>query len=715
VGFAEYHPPPGDTLPPSVQSLAAPQYLAGRDAEIRARVVAVTPPDSATLFVRPRAGGFYRGVAMRRAGSYEYAATVPAAVLREGPHEFVITVFRGDAPITFPEGLPSLPWAWNYHGRASWKLDVVAPRSPLRLFDPGADAGRLAFTRIGDAGRRGLFRVAFSEVTGSPVFHLELPVDSSGWGPDDYTASLVIDDRVRARGETLGAAEALDLRLRGLGPRQVLHVTLMEDDGTSWTAAVPVDSAWTDRVVPLSAFTAGRGVLLPQGFPGQWSYWVGPADGRGVAGDRPRPDRLERLQLSLRREQGVTPAPGRYGIEVESVVLRFGARPALGSSGACCEATIRARVPDGTGTVYLAGSLPDLGPWRPDGRAMAGEGRERSVRITAPPGTAFEYKFTLGSWDREALGPTGTVPPNQRLVFASDTQVIHEIADFKKDPREYIADWRGSGVRGRLVYWTDVASAHLGPKRHVEIWLPPGYDESPTTRYPVLYMHDGQNLFDPRIANTGIDWGVDEAVVRLAEQGTIPPVIVVGVWSTAERGPEYSPWHGAPAYARFLIEELMPRVNREFRTLADPANTAVMGSSMGGLLSFYLVTHHPEHFGACGCVSTHFPFSEKAVADYLRDPARTTVPDTVPYIVRDIERGLRPPPGARYWFDYGGQGLDAGYGPTHDAVRAWLRGQGLVEGRDFVVRRYAEATHNEASWRARLDDPLTFLFGRRPR
>ncbi len=382
-------------------------------------------------------------------------------------------------------------------------------------------------------------------------------------------------------------------------------------------------------------------------------------------------------------------------------------------AAACCTVTVQVRVPEGTGTVYLAGDLPDLGPWRADGRALEGTGRERTVRVTAPPGTRFEYKFTLGTWDREALGPAGTVPPNHAVVLTADTVVVHEIADFKKDPREYIADWRGSGVLGRLVYWTDVRSAFLGPSRPVEIWLPPGYDSAATTRYPVLYMHDGQNLFDPRIANTGVDWGVDEAVVRLARRGAIPPVIVVGVWSTAERGPEYSPWHGASAYARFLVQELMPRVNAEFRTLTGPANTAVMGSSMGGLLSYYLVTYHPDRFGACGCVSTHFPFSEMVVADYLRDTARTTPPDTVPYIVRDIERGLRVPRGARYWFDYGGQGLDAGYGPTHDAVRAWLLGQGLVEGRDFVIRRYADATHNEASWRARLEDPLTFLFGSR--
>jgi hypothetical protein len=307
-----------------VRSLAPPAVLAGRDAELRARVADRTPPDSVTLFVRPIAGGFYRGYPMRPAGGYDYAATVPGAALREGPHEFVVSLFRGDSVLTFPEGQRSLPWAWNYHGRASWRLDVTGARTPLRLFDPAGDAPRLAFTRIGDAGRRGLFRVAASGATGQPVFHLELPVDSGGRGPPDYTASLAIGDRMRTRGEAVAAADTLRIRLRGLGPRQILHVTLMEDDGTSWSAAVPVDSAWTERSVPLTAFAAGRGVLLPQGFPGQWSYWVGPADGSGGAADRPRLARVERLQLSLRREDGVVLTPGGYGIEVEWVTLGFG-------------------------------------------------------------------------------------------------------------------------------------------------------------------------------------------------------------------------------------------------------------------------------------------------------------------------------------------------------------------------------------------------------
>jgi len=371
------------------------------------------------------------------------------------------------------------------------------------------------------------------------------------------------------------------------------------------------------------------------------------------------------------------------------------------------------RVPEGAGTVYLAGSLPQLGPWRADGLALSGEGRDRTVHVTAPPGTSFEYKFTLGTWDREAVDSTGMVPFNYQLLLDRDTVVLHTIAGFKRDQREYIADWQHSGVEGRLVYWTDVPSAFLGPVRHVEVWLPPGYDEATTTRYPVLYMSDGQNLFDPRIANTGVDWGVDEAVMRLVKRGTIPPVIVVGAWSTGERGPEYSPWHTAPDYARFLIEELMPRVNREFRTRTGPGNTAVMGSSMGGLLSFYLVSHHPEAFGACGCISTHFPISEAVVAQYFSGLVATATPDTTPYIIRDIRAGFRVPKGTRYWFDYGSMGLDSAYAPTHAVVRTWLLGQGLVEGRDFVIRQYVGATHNEASWRARLEDPLTFLFGRR--
>jgi hypothetical protein len=323
ISFKEYHAPPLDTVPLTVISRSPPQYLSGRDAEIRARIVDRTPPDSARVFFRRIPGGTYQQAGVRHVAGYEYAATIPAASLMEGPYQFVITAYQGTTATTFPAATRGQPNDWNYNDRASWRFDVVRPGTALRVFDPGGDAARLAFTRIGDAGRRGLFRVGMSPVTGQPVFHFELPVDSGGWSPADYTASLVINDRIGARRETITSAKELRLRVRGLGARQTMYVTLMEDDGTSWTVPLTLDSAWTEQAVPLSSFRSGRGALLPQGFPGEWNYWVGPAEGRGGSADRLRVDHLERLQLSLRREDGSRVRPGDYGVEVEWVILGF--------------------------------------------------------------------------------------------------------------------------------------------------------------------------------------------------------------------------------------------------------------------------------------------------------------------------------------------------------------------------------------------------------
>ena len=324
IGFAEYHAPPIETLPPSVVPLFRPSYLAGRAAEIRALVADTIPPDSVVLFLRAAAAPEYRRFPMRQGAGYEYAVPVPAESLQGGPHEVAIALYRGRSATTFPGGVGRGPTDWNYLGHPSWSFEAVSPGTALPLFDPTADARRLAFTRIGDAGRRGLFSIRIAEGTGRPVFHLALPVDSAGRSPADYAASLVVVEQVRAREETIRAARAVRLRLRGLGPRQVLHVTLMEDDGTSWSSALTVGSAWTEATLPLAKFTAARGVKLPQGFPGEWNYWVGPAEGRGGRGDRIGLEHLERLQLSLRHE-GERVAPEGYGVEIEWVRLDFAA------------------------------------------------------------------------------------------------------------------------------------------------------------------------------------------------------------------------------------------------------------------------------------------------------------------------------------------------------------------------------------------------------
>jgi enterochelin esterase-like enzyme len=129
---------------------------------------------------------------------------------------------------------------------------------------------------------------------------------------------------------------------------------------------------------------------------------------------------------------------------------------------------------------------------------------------------------------------------------------------------------------------------------------------------------------------------------------------------------------------------------------------------MGGLLSYYLVKNHPDVFGACGCVSSHFALSAADMSSF----ADGSPADATPYVVRDIENGDTIPEGVRFFFDYGTETLDASYASDHEPVREWLLKQGLVEGQDFKMRKYEGAEHSEAAWRARVGDQLDWLLGR---
>lgn len=226
-------------------------------------------------------------------------------------------------------------------------------------------------------------------------------------------------------------------------------------------------------------------------------------------------------------------------------------------------------------------------------------------------------------------------------------------------------------------------------------------------------MHDGQNLFDPSNAFTGIDSGVDEAVAALAVEGATDGVIVVGIWNTPDRVLEYTPalpatagrgmldrfirrWGSAPrsgAYLHFLVDELKPFIDTAYRTLPDPTHTAIMGSSMGGLISLSALTTYPNVFGAAGCLSTHWPAGGNHLVDYVG--------------------AVLPAPGAhRLYFDYGTVGHDAAYEPYQQRMDAHLVASGYRRGQDFLTLKFDGAYHNEAAWRARLPNALRFLLSR---
>ena len=180
----------------------------------------------------------------------------------------------------------------------------------------------LSFSRIGDGWREGVFQLVLSEESGQAALHMELPMNVGGISPEDYTASLFVGDRIASRGPFVRAASVVRLRARGVGPATTVHVTLVEEDGTSWSAPVRLEPGdWRDIAVPLRNFRIARGVKLPQGYPSNWNYWIEPAVGRGRPGDTLRLTEVERLQLSLRATDARGAVPGSFGFEIESIEL----------------------------------------------------------------------------------------------------------------------------------------------------------------------------------------------------------------------------------------------------------------------------------------------------------------------------------------------------------------------------------------------------------
>jgi predicted alpha/beta superfamily hydrolase len=365
--------------------------------------------------------------------------------------------------------------------------------------------------------------------------------------------------------------------------------------------------------------------------------------------------------------------------------------------------TAPATTPAGS-TLYVAGSIAALGGWRPDGVKLArGEDGRHRAHVVVARGAVIEWKVTLGSWSLVEKDASGADVPNRRVVPTDDTTLAIDVAAW------------GEGARKSTVL--GVVETHPGfgdpsglAPRPIHVWLPPGYAEQPTLRCAVLYMQDGQNVFDSATGFGNGEWRVDETCDRLIRAGAIPPLIVVGIENTRERIAEYTPTAGGglgaggnvAAYSKMLVEEVKPFVDEHYRTLPDRAHTLVAGSSLGGLVSLYLARERSDVFGGAAALSPALMWD----GEWMR---RTWA---------------RSPPAqrVRLWIDMGTREADGGRIKAEDAkartdewiaamrsFAALLESEGWKRDLDFTAREIEGARHNEAAWAARFEDVLRFL------
>ncbi len=256
--------------------------------------------------------------------------------------------------------------------------------------------------------------------------------------------------------------------------------------------------------------------------------------------------------------------------------------------------------------------------------------------------------------------------------------------------------------------------------RRIDIWLPEQYN--PLQAYRVLYMHDGQNLFNPAMGFNRQSWAVDMALQPLIFRKRIKPTIVIGIWNTPLRYQEYLPMPAfmllpghlksqlykeheqndfqplSDNYLKFIVSELKPYIDSHYHTLSGKSDTAIMGSSMGGLISAYAIAAYPAVFGMAGCMSTHWPLS-------LRDenPAFSKA------FIGWLEQHLPDPDSHRLYFDFGTKTIDEPYEVHQIEMDKIMQKGGYTEGQNWLTVKDIGADHSERAWAGRLHIPLEFL------
>ena len=347
--------------------------------------------------------------------------------------------------------------------------------------------------------------------------------------------------------------------------------------------------------------------------------------------------------------------------------------------------TIRVKAPAGTppeDSILVIGNQPVWGYWiypkSPALKRVSATTWERTFEF--PVGTALEFKVTRGSYFKEALyNNNGQPPAAVAFTLQKDTTV-------QLTPTAW-NDFYQRSITGTVRYHHQFSSPLLRYTRDVVVWLPPSYGEQPGRRYPVLYAHDGQNLFD-HTNGSGNEWRMDEVADSLMRTGTIEEFIIVGIANTSDRWIEYSGTPEGKRYLTFIAEELKPFIDATYRTKPTREHTAIIGSSMGGLISLYMLWTYPNVFSKAACLSSGFYFDDGDILQAVRDDS-TPLDNTAIYL------------------DCGGVGLDYDFLPANEEMNRLLSANPAIR---LHYQVFPKDDHNEKAWSSRLHIPFKFLF-----
>lgn len=337
-------------------------------------------------------------------------------------------------------------------------------------------------------------------------------------------------------------------------------------------------------------------------------------------------------------------------------------------------------------------------------------------------GEEFEYKFCREkAWRTVEKDANGGEITNRKLVLDHSTPkalvVFHAVvrwadreptvpfaARFSSLDAAAAAEPRKSTRSGDIRTHADFNSPQLGNNRTILVYLPPGYEKNVNERYPVLYMHDGNNVFDVVGSANNMEWTADETAERLIQEKAIQKLIIVAIYNTENRFKEYTPFvdknYGGgdgDKYLAFIVDTVKPFIDKTYRTQADRGHTSICGSSLGGLISLYALQKYPDVFGSAGVVSPALWWSERQMLKIL--PA-------------DYKRPIR------IWVDIGtGEGKTDG--TPGRVVRAVEDARALVKlleekklkrGEEFAYLEVENGSHNERAWASRFDQVLKYLF-----